>query len=149
MKTGSQARAAVLLCTALTASLGAFAPASAANAAPPSVPVPPQSGCYPSGTRPNFAALPSGTRIFFLPVLTIRYPKPGVDVSESRFSAVNGQLQATVHDNTIYVNGKKTDALLSPSSDVNFQTTVEVCVYTRGQAVPANFTGIAPDLVLR
>lgn len=120
----------------------------AANAAP-MAPISPQSGCYPSESRPNFAVLPSGTRIFFMPVFAIRYPKPGVDVAEARFSAVNGRLQADIRDNTIYVNGKKTDAQLGQGADVNIQTRIEVCVYSPGQPVPTNFTGMTPDLVLR
>jgi hypothetical protein len=133
---------------AVGGSLVVLAAPITANATP-TAPIPSQFGCFPSESRPNFAALPSGTRVFFLPVFAIRYPKPGVDVAEARFSAVNGQLQADIRDNKIYVNGKKTDAALGQGADVNIQTRIEVCVYAPGQAVPANFTTTTPDLVLR
>jgi hypothetical protein len=123
--------------------------ASAANpAVAQAVPVQ-QSGCFPSANRPNFGTLPSGTRIFFTQVLAIRYPKPGVDVAEARFAAVNGQLEADIRDNTVYVNGKKTPATLSERGEINFQTRIDVCVYRPGEAIPGNFTGLTPDLVLR
>ena len=121
-----------------------------ARAAPPVAPVTPaQSGCFPSESRPNFAALPSGTRVFFVAVLALRYPRPGVDVAESRFTAINGQLEADIHDNAVYVDGKKTPAMLSQGADISFQAHIQVCVYGPGQIVPANFTGMTPDLVLR
>jgi hypothetical protein len=122
---------------------------SAANATPAAPAVPAQSGCYPSEARPNFATLASGTRVFFLPVMSIRYPKPGVDVSEVRFAAENGQLQADIRDNAIYVNGKKLPGPVSEGADINVQTHIQVCVYAPGQALPANFTQIPPDLVVR
>jgi hypothetical protein len=122
--------------------------AGAANATP-AAPAVSQSGCYPSQARPNFATLASGTRVFFLPVMSIRYPKPGVDVSEVRFSAVNGELQADIRDNAIYVNGKKLPGPVSEGADINIQTHIQVCVYAPGQAVPSNFTQIPPDLVIR
>jgi hypothetical protein len=108
-----------------------------------------QSGCFPSANRPNFGTLPSGTRIFFMPVLAIRYPKPGVDVAEARFAAMNGQLEADIRDNAVYVNGKKTPATLSEGGEINFQTRIDVCVYPPRQTIPSNFTGVTPDLVLR
>ncbi|HEX3463004.1 MAG TPA: hypothetical protein VHS78_02980 [Candidatus Elarobacter sp.] len=122
--------------------------ASAANP-PAGVVSSSQSGCVPSESRPNFAALPSGTRVFYMPVMTIRYAKPGVDVAEARFTAVNGQLQADIRNNAVYVNGKKTEATLSESTDTNIQARIQVCTYPPGQPVPANFTGITPDLVIR
>jgi hypothetical protein len=121
----------------------------AANATPAAPAAPAQSGCYPSEARPNFAKLASGTRVFFLPVMSIRYPKPGVDVSEVRFSAVNGELEADIRDNAIYVNGKKLPGPVSEGAEINVQTHIQVCVYAAGQPVPANFTQIPPDLVIR
>lgn len=123
--------------------------ASAGNPAVAQVVPARQSGCFASASRPNFAALPSGTRIFFTPVLAIRYPKPGVDVAEARFAAMNGQLEADLRDNAVYVNGKKTPATLSEGAEINIQTRIDVCVYRPGEAIPGNFTGVTPDLVLR
>jgi hypothetical protein len=110
---------------------------------------PPQPGCFATESRPNFTAYPSGTRVYFMPVLVIRYSKPGVDVAEMRFAPENGVLQADVRADTIYVNGKKTQATMEQGGDTNFQARVQVCIYPPGQSVPGSFNGIPPDLVLR
>ena len=139
--------APALIALALYAPL-ALSPGLARAAAPPVPASAPQPGCFASESRPNFAAYPSGTRVYFMPVLVIRYSKPGVDVAEMRFAPENGVLQADVRDNTIYVNGKKTQATVAQAGDTNFQARIQVCIYPPGQ-VPANFNAIPPDLVLR
>lgn len=141
--------APVLFVTALCASL-TVAPGIARAAAPPVAAAgSPQAGCFATESRPNFAAYPSGTRVYFMPVLVIRYAKPGVDVAEMRFAPENGALQADVRAGTIYVNGKKTQATVAEGGDTNFQARVQVCIYPPSQSVPASFNGIPPDLVLR
>ena len=141
--------APVFIVLAVCASL-TVAPGVARAAAPPMPAAgPPQPGCFATESRPNFAAYPSGTRVYFMPVLVIRYSKPGVDVAEMRFAPENGVLQADVRANTIYVNGKKTQATVEQGGDTNFQARVQACIYPPGQPIPANFNGIPPDFVLR
>jgi hypothetical protein len=126
---------------------GSLVPVAVGAAAP--VAGPPDQGCTIGGPQLDLSGLPPGTRLFFRPVMSVQYAKPGVDAAEATYTSPQHDVRAELRDNAVYVNGAKSPVTVTERGPLGFRARIETCVYPPGAMLPPSLANIAPDVVLR
>lgn len=132
---------------------GLIAVPCGAQSSSPAVPEPAPisgSGCLIADAVPNLAALPSGTRVFFEPVLSVEHVRPGSPRTiETREFAGDLAAKAEIRDGAVYVRDQTKPVITLDREPVRVKSRVQVCTFPPGIALPAQFATVTPNVITR